>query len=102
MNALNAGIKTIEHGSYLDDEAINLMLEKKAMLVATRTIVENILANHEGVPPESYKKLLETSGSHKKAYAAAVSSPWYSPCLSKGLIHVCRSKRVFAALSVLI
>jgi imidazolonepropionase-like amidohydrolase len=34
-NALRAGVRSIEHGIYLDDEAIELMLAKKAWLVPT-------------------------------------------------------------------
>ncbi len=40
MAALRAGCKTIEHGSYLDEEAIKLMIECDAMLKATCTIIE--------------------------------------------------------------
>ncbi len=35
-NALNAGIKSIEHGTYLDEECIQLLLENDAWLVATQ------------------------------------------------------------------
>ena len=34
-NALRAGVASIEHGIYLDDEAIDLMREKNAYLVPT-------------------------------------------------------------------
>lgn len=34
-NALRAGVRSIEHGVYLDDEAIDLMLERGAWLVPT-------------------------------------------------------------------
>lgn len=40
INALNAGCKTIEHGSYLDEECVVLMKEKDAILVATRLVVQ--------------------------------------------------------------
>ncbi len=43
MAALKAGVKTIEHGSYLDEEAAELMKEKDAILVPTRFIVEELL-----------------------------------------------------------
>jgi imidazolonepropionase-like amidohydrolase len=36
-NALEAGVDTIEHGSFLDDEAIKMLIEKKAFLVPTLT-----------------------------------------------------------------
>lgn len=35
-NALNAGIKSIEHGTFLDEECIQLLLENDAWLVATQ------------------------------------------------------------------
>ncbi len=37
-NALNAGIKSIEHGTYLDEECIHLLLEKDAWLIATQLV----------------------------------------------------------------
>jgi imidazolonepropionase-like amidohydrolase len=74
MNALHAGVRTIEHGSYLDDESIALMKEKGAILVPTRTIVEGGLGEKDNWPPVSYKKLVQIAASHKKAYALAVKS----------------------------
>ena len=40
MAALRAGCKTIEHGTYLDEECIELMKKQDAMLIATRTFFE--------------------------------------------------------------
>ena len=58
MAALNAGVKTIEHGSYLDEEAVDLMKEKGAILVTTRLIVENGLAlGTDFLTPVGYAKL---------------------------------------------
>lgn len=74
MNALNAGVRTIEHGSYLDEEAIALMKEKNAILVSTRLVIEEGLKNPQAFPPSSYQKLLNISEQHKKAYALAVKS----------------------------
>src|SRR6516164_9225428 len=45
MAALRAGVRTIEHGTYLDDECCDAMRESGAILVPTRTIIEDILAN---------------------------------------------------------
>ncbi|KAI3016136.1 hypothetical protein CBS147482_3175 [Aspergillus niger] len=72
MNALRAGCRTIEHGSYLDEEAIDLMLEKGAMLVATRSVIESGLAMRDLFTPGSYQKLLEVADTHKRAYELAV------------------------------
>ena len=41
--ALDAGCKTIEHGTYLDEDMAILMKEKDAILVPTRWIIESLL-----------------------------------------------------------
>lgn len=74
MNALNAGVRTIEHGSYLDDEAIALMKEKGAMLVATRTIVEYGMKHLDQLPEEPQRKMKKIAGAHKEAWAKAVKA----------------------------
>src|SRR6185312_14731211 len=45
MAAVEAGVRTVEHGTYLDDEACQAMRETGTILVPTRTIIEDIL-NH--------------------------------------------------------
>jgi imidazolonepropionase-like amidohydrolase len=72
MNALNAGVKTIEHGSYLDEEAAALMKEKDAIFVSTRAVVIGGLNNPQFFPPTSYKKLQKISEVSKKAYELAI------------------------------
>src|SRR5271163_3576361 len=52
MAALQAGVRTIEHGTYLDDECCDAMRETGAILVPTRTIIEDILADKEGGVPD--------------------------------------------------
>lgn len=75
LAALHAGVKTIEHGSFLDSASIDLMVKNDAILVATRTIIEYGLANPSNFgTPRNYAKLLETAASHKRAYAAAVKA----------------------------
>ena len=74
MAALRAGCTTIEHGSYLDEEAIKLMIEKKAILVATRTVIDVGLKHKPLFTPVSYKKLQDLADSHEKAYKAAVAA----------------------------
>ncbi|KAL9081104.1 MAG: hypothetical protein Q9157_000309 [Trypethelium eluteriae] len=72
VQCLKAGVKTIEHGTYLDEEVCEMMKEKDAILVATRTVVTNLVNHPELMNPESYKKLLETAKYHGQAYALAV------------------------------
>ena len=58
MAALEAGARTIEHGTYLDDEACDAMKETGAILVPTRSIIEDILANLAAVPGYAAAKLV--------------------------------------------
>ena len=69
--ALEAGVATIEHGTYLDDECCDAMLETGAILVPTRTIVADILANKESVPDYAYAKLEAIAATHAEAVARA-------------------------------
>jgi imidazolonepropionase-like amidohydrolase len=72
MAALAAGVATIEHGTYLDEEACDAMRETGAILVPTRTIIENILANLEKVPPYAAAKLVAIADTHAAAMALAI------------------------------
>ena len=73
MAALQAGVRTIEHGTYLDDEGCDAMRESGAILVPTRTIIEQILANSAGVPDYALVKLEATADVHAQAVACACS-----------------------------
>ncbi|KAF2162959.1 hypothetical protein M409DRAFT_68898 [Zasmidium cellare ATCC 36951] len=74
LAAINAGVHTIEHGSYLTSSAIDLMVSKKIMLIATRTIIVNGVENPASMTPEAYKKLLEVADSNRKSYEAAIKA----------------------------
>ena len=78
-NALRAGVNSIEHGVYLDDEAIDLMLETGAFLVPTILAEVYTLEQHEdsGEFPEwGVRKMKEVNEisleSSSKAYEAGV------------------------------
>ena len=72
LAAIRAGCKTLEHGTYLDEECIEEMKKHDVMLVATRTIVKEGVNHPELMSPESYKKMLETAKHHLQAYKLAV------------------------------
>lgn len=57
LAALRAGVKSIEHGMYLDQEVADLMKEKGAILVPTRHIVESLNAGAQALPPILARKL---------------------------------------------
>jgi len=73
MAALEAGVRTIEHGTYLDDECCDAMRETGAILVPTRTIVEDILAHLDAVPGYAAAKLVAISDVHAKAVVNAMA-----------------------------
>jgi imidazolonepropionase-like amidohydrolase len=71
MAALRAGCRTIEHGSYLDDEAAAAMREANAILVWTRSIVARIMGGLDRVPPYAAAKMRATADRHLEAMRAA-------------------------------
>jgi imidazolonepropionase-like amidohydrolase len=71
MAALRAGVRTIEHGTYLDDECCDAMRESAAILVPTRSIIKDILANKEGVPDWALAKLEAMAETHAEAVTRA-------------------------------
>jgi imidazolonepropionase-like amidohydrolase len=71
MAALRAGVKTIEHGTYLDDECCDAMRETGAILVPTRTIIEDMLGFRTAVPPYAMAKLEVIADIHAQAVARA-------------------------------
>ena len=74
MAALKSGCKTIEHGSYLNDEAIHLMVQNGTHLVATRTLQEYSLQHREIWSDEAYAKLLGLTEANRKSYEAAIKA----------------------------
>ena len=74
LAALRAGCRTIEHGSYLDDEAAAAMREAKAILVWTRSIVERIMGGLDKVPLYAAAKMTATADHHLAAIRAARSA----------------------------
>lgn len=54
--ALRAGCHTIEHGSWLDEEAADAMVAQGAMLVPTRFVIEQLLGQIDRLPRYAYEK----------------------------------------------
>jgi len=78
LQALEAGVDTIEHGSELDDRLVGIMVDQGTWLCPTLAITEFVMTRGQtrGIPPESIEK-----GSHMrhrrvesltKAYRAGV------------------------------
>ncbi|MBA2488462.1 MAG: amidohydrolase family protein [Chloroflexi bacterium] len=76
-NAVRAGIRSIEHGIYLDDEAIELMLEHGTWLVPTLVAPGGVIdAAAQGVPvPEaSVAKARQVVDIHQRSFSKAVAA----------------------------
>ncbi len=75
-NAIRAGIDSIEHGFYLDDEALELALDHGTFLVPTLIAVDQIVNNGKtGTMPDWVVEKAESeSGHHRESFAAAVKS----------------------------
>ncbi len=74
MAALRAGIKTIEHGTFLDDEAAEVMVENGALLVPTRLMVTQIAARgkESGMPEHMLEKARKITDRHREALRCAI------------------------------
>jgi imidazolonepropionase-like amidohydrolase len=76
-NAIRAGIRSIDHGIYLDDEAIELMLERGTWLVPTLVAPRGVIDAAEAgaaIPDASVAKAREVIETHRASFAKAVSA----------------------------
>lgn len=77
-NAIRAGVDSIEHGYLIDDEGIEMMLERGTYLVATSSAVRNVVRHGvaAGIRPEVVAKAEAAIERHidgfKRAYKAGV------------------------------
>ena len=74
MAALDAGVKTIEHGSYLDEEAAQLMIERDAILVPTRYIVAQLVEMEDLLTRYAYEKGVLIADRHAEGLKIAVAA----------------------------
>ena len=78
LNALRAGIDSIEHGVYLDDETVALMIAKDVPLIPTLSVPYNIESKGiaAGIPEFAVEKTLKVKPFHQEsirmAHAAGV------------------------------
>jgi imidazolonepropionase-like amidohydrolase len=76
-NAIRAGIRSIDHGIYLDEEAIEMMLEHGTWLVPTlvapRAVIDAADAG-AAIPETSVAKAREVVEIHRASFAKAVGA----------------------------
>jgi imidazolonepropionase-like amidohydrolase len=76
LNGIEAGVKTIEHGIFLDEECIEKMKKQDIILVPTLSVVDRLVKKgHEhGVPEYGIRKAKETFEIHLKNIRKAVEA----------------------------
>jgi imidazolonepropionase-like amidohydrolase len=75
--AVRNDIRSIEHGIYLDDEAIQMMLDRGTWLVPTLSAPRAVLAASEAgvrVPDEALRKTREVIDVHRDSFRRAVEA----------------------------
>ncbi len=76
-NAVRAGIRSIEHGIFLDDEAIDLMLERGTWLVPTLVAPQGVIDAAEAgapIPSNVVEKARAVVDTHRAAVRRAVEA----------------------------
>lgn len=75
-NAVRAGVDSIEHGVWLDDEAIALMCERGTYLVPTLTAPHHIAEGGKdaGIPAYMVEKAHQVRADHIASFRAAVKA----------------------------
>jgi imidazolonepropionase-like amidohydrolase len=76
-NAVRAGIRSIEHGVYLDDEAISMMLEAGTWLVPTLVAPQGVLdaaAAGASLPETVLRKARDTVEAHRESFRRAAAA----------------------------
>jgi len=74
MAAVNAGVDTIEHGTFLDEPTVKAMLAHGTWLVPTMLASDTALGQARAgkLPPASATKAEETAGAARKSHALAI------------------------------
>jgi imidazolonepropionase-like amidohydrolase len=72
--AVRAGVRSIEHGTYLDEEGAAMMAERGTWLVSTMTAADSnqMLATDETIPAEIRAKFAAIGTPERDAFAMAV------------------------------
>lgn len=75
IQAVEAGVTSVEHVSYADQECVDLIKEKGTIFVATRTVVNLILdSGGAGIPKKSYEKAKIVGAHSLEGYKKAIKA----------------------------
>jgi imidazolonepropionase-like amidohydrolase len=70
--AIEAGVDSIEHGSFLTEDTLKLMKAKGVYLVPTRLTVEYVVKEVEGFPPQIVAKAHAAAAAHTNMFKTAI------------------------------
>lgn len=114
LECIKNGVKTIEHGTYLDEDVIDAILEhgNDVAIIGTYAVVYSLMKNFTGTVPEEFiqktKKIMETYGvMGKLAYERGVQFGWgsdldeYTRANYVGLEFMARADQGFDNLALL-
>jgi imidazolonepropionase-like amidohydrolase len=73
INSVKAGVNTIEHGHFIDEEIVEMMLERNTAWIPTLYIYQQI-ANLEEVPKYSREKARQIVKRHEEAFSTYFNS----------------------------
>lgn len=75
LAAARAGVSSVEHVTFADQECVDLLKEKDIIYVATRTIVTNLVnTGGVGLPKKIWEKVKLTNSNHLNAYKLAIKN----------------------------
>ncbi|SFK80640.1 Imidazolonepropionase [Halogranum rubrum] len=72
--AIEAGVDTVEHGTFLDDEAVEMFLEHDVTLVPTLSAPYHIVRNIETATEESARKTRHVYERHIESFGKALEA----------------------------
>ncbi len=72
-NAIRAGVDSVEHGYLIDEEGIQMMVDRGTYLVATSTAVRNVVKHgtQAGIPAEVVRKASSAINQHISGFRSA-------------------------------
>jgi imidazolonepropionase-like amidohydrolase len=73
-NAILAGLDSIEHACFMDDEAIQLALDRDTIIVPTLIAVRRIADNGDSLPAWMYEKVMLEAEASERSFRAAVAA----------------------------
>ena len=74
VNALHAGVDTLEHGCYLTDKALALLRSTKATYVPTLAAPHNLYAHLSELPDYAARKTRDVYEAHRESFRRAMKA----------------------------